>query len=514
MDFVAAKSMLSQEERKGLAAFHLVSPLWLWACYYRWERISAKHFPLFRDFHRADFEPGTEPSHRYMRRLMKRHNIQRRSRPSPPQPEKKEVKLDTDLVKSALESIHAEISADRQERKKRKRISLQETEDAQQQAEESSESLSSYSSAKQITTDSSSNEATVTVHRPKLKRIMSPDSEPEDLQQKLQSFLPKEHSLILADNPLMHMAPGQAGEMMHEIEEAVFEEQKSVCAAHPPELEIYDPAKFDLDDSLTSTSDQMSSDSLLKSSSTEDKRGKKKKKSMDLALSRQPEEEEYTFSNKRRKRLTVKQREQARRKRLIRMELLVRRRTRASPDELKKINSQLRKLQRQASSKHRRQIHSSGDQSSDEVSSLDLSSSSSLSSCGEIAKKKPKRQINFHIAPFAVTTANNNQTLHPGFNQNVPTDATPHSFCGFNSPHIHSDPGGFVRSVGSSGSEDLFSPSSPNNRQDNAAQTVVAYNHHRHPHESSSSSSSESSNSRLDAFSDEEIVDEYLKNLI
>ncbi|CAH8589182.1 unnamed protein product [Dicrocoelium dendriticum] len=70
----------------------------------------------------------------------------------------------------------------------------------------------------------------------------------------LQSFLPPPKTLILADNPLMHLPPQAASQMLAEVEDAVMEEDTELVSSVPAEAELYDPATLGLEDTDSSPS--------------------------------------------------------------------------------------------------------------------------------------------------------------------------------------------------------------------------------------------------------------------
>ncbi|KAL7058917.1 hypothetical protein AAHC03_013815 [Spirometra sp. Aus1] len=81
--------------------------------------------------------------------------------------------------------------------------------------------------------------------------------EEEDIEAEMKNYLPPPCPLDLAENPLLHMPPQAASQMLTEIEEAVLEEQEERASSVPREMEIYD----DDDDSSTGSSSTSSSSS-------------------------------------------------------------------------------------------------------------------------------------------------------------------------------------------------------------------------------------------------------------
>nr|VZI25791.1 unnamed protein product [Spirometra erinaceieuropaei] len=84
-----------------------------------------------------------------------------------------------------------------------------------------------------------------------------PQEEEEDIEAEMKNYLPPPCPLDLAENPLLHMPPQAASQMLTEIEEAVLEEQEERASSVPREMEIYD----DDDDSSTGSSSTSSSSS-------------------------------------------------------------------------------------------------------------------------------------------------------------------------------------------------------------------------------------------------------------
>uniref|UniRef100_A0A183ASN8 DUF4806 domain-containing protein n=1 Tax=Echinostoma caproni TaxID=27848 RepID=A0A183ASN8_9TREM len=83
-----------------------------------------------------------------------------------------------------------------------------------------------------------------------------PPEDTDDPEAELREFLPPPKSLILADNPLLHLPPLATSQMLAEIEDAVMEEETARATSVPAEAELYDPARLlsGLDDSSSSDS--------------------------------------------------------------------------------------------------------------------------------------------------------------------------------------------------------------------------------------------------------------------
>uniref|UniRef100_A0A0X3NTR8 Uncharacterized protein n=1 Tax=Schistocephalus solidus TaxID=70667 RepID=A0A0X3NTR8_SCHSO len=82
------------------------------------------------------------------------------------------------------------------------------------------------------------------------------EEEEEDIEAEMKNYLPPPCPLDLAENPLLHMPPQAASQMLTEIEEAVLEEQEERASTIPREMEIYDD---DDDSSVGSSSSSTSS---------------------------------------------------------------------------------------------------------------------------------------------------------------------------------------------------------------------------------------------------------------
>ncbi|KAM3178630.1 hypothetical protein ACTXT7_002186 [Hymenolepis weldensis] len=62
------------------------------------------------------------------------------------------------------------------------------------------------------------------------------DNSIEDLEKEIEQYLPPPRPLEIAGNPLLHMSPMAAIEMMEEVEDAVMEEEIERAASIPPEM--------------------------------------------------------------------------------------------------------------------------------------------------------------------------------------------------------------------------------------------------------------------------------------
>nr|CDS32408.1 RNA polymerase II subunit A C terminal domain [Hymenolepis microstoma] len=62
------------------------------------------------------------------------------------------------------------------------------------------------------------------------------DNSIEDLEKEMEQYLPPPRPLEIAENPLLHMSPMAAIEMMEEVEDAVMEEEIERAASIPPEM--------------------------------------------------------------------------------------------------------------------------------------------------------------------------------------------------------------------------------------------------------------------------------------
>ncbi|KAF7249602.1 hypothetical protein EG68_09512 [Paragonimus skrjabini miyazakii] len=173
----AAMNFLRSNSETSPSLLHVVSPHWLWACYYHWKYLPESDYPLVQDYHPSEFDPEMEPAPgtlRYARRHRRHraehsptcspqhhnspkvvdehhglfryhiphHTIKQRHHRkhahhsvrhhdvSPDHPRDTEShtnlggvtpKLDVSIVQSALESIRAELELDREhDRGKRK----------------------------------------------------------------------------------------------------------------------------------------------------------------------------------------------------------------------------------------------------------------------------------------------------------------------------------------------------------------------------------------------------------
>ncbi|CAH8598332.1 unnamed protein product [Schistosoma turkestanicum] len=87
------------------------------------------------------------------------------------------------------------------------------------------------------------------------------EDDEEEVQVQLSDYLPPPTTLVLADNPLMHLPPDATSKMLAEIEDAVLEEVTEKATSVPREAELYDPAVDSFNDlsSTDSSSDNQTS---------------------------------------------------------------------------------------------------------------------------------------------------------------------------------------------------------------------------------------------------------------
>ncbi|KAF6778410.1 hypothetical protein AHF37_02906 [Paragonimus kellicotti] len=82
----AAMNFLRSNSEKSPSLLHIVSPHWLWACYYHWKYLPESDYPLIQDYHPSEFDPEMEPAPgtlRYARRH-RRHRAEHSPTYSPP----------------------------------------------------------------------------------------------------------------------------------------------------------------------------------------------------------------------------------------------------------------------------------------------------------------------------------------------------------------------------------------------------------------------------------------------
>ncbi|KAF5403457.1 hypothetical protein PHET_03114 [Paragonimus heterotremus] len=158
------------------------------------------------------------------------------------------------------------------------------------------------------------------------------------IESRLQQFLPPPKSLILADNPLIHLPPQATSQMLAEIEEAVMEEDAEKASSVPIEAELYDPATLGLGD----TDSSMSSHHDLPDS------GAEQVEDYDQDVVRSPSSKSRSATthalHRIGKRLGAADSDCKDLQWQVRRELLLRRRCRASPEEVRKIDKKLRRL--------------------------------------------------------------------------------------------------------------------------------------------------------------------------
>ncbi|TNN12699.1 RNA polymerase II subunit A C-terminal domain phosphatase [Schistosoma japonicum] len=156
------------------------------------------------------------------------------------------------------------------------------------------------------------------------KQTESEEDEEENVKAQLSEFLPPPTTLVLADNPLMHLPPDATGKMLAEIEDAVLEEVTERASSVPREAEIYDPAVDSFNDSSSdSLSDNQTSVELTKLHDSH-------------ILTRNKTTTELPKNPMEYDRRTLHWQ--------VQRELLVRRRHRASPTETAKIDRKIRRL--------------------------------------------------------------------------------------------------------------------------------------------------------------------------
>ncbi|KAF8564354.1 hypothetical protein P879_08527 [Paragonimus westermani] len=158
------------------------------------------------------------------------------------------------------------------------------------------------------------------------------------IESRLQQFLPPPKSLILADNPLIHLPPQATSQMLAEIEEAVMEEDAEKASSVPIEAELYDPATLGLGD----TDSSMSSHRDLRDSDAD----QIEDYDQDVVRSPGPKSRSATTHSRHRigKRLDTTDSDCKDLQWHVQRELLLRRRCRASPEEVRKIDKKLRRL--------------------------------------------------------------------------------------------------------------------------------------------------------------------------
>ncbi|CAH8667931.1 unnamed protein product [Schistosoma curassoni] len=143
----------------------------------------------------------------------------------------------------------------------------------------------------------------------------------EEVKAQLSDFLPPPTTLVLADNPLMHLPPDATGKMLAEIEDAVLEEVTERATSVPREAEIYDPAIDNFNDSSSTDSSSDNQTSVIELTKFH------KSHNTTNELMKNPMECDRRTLNWQ-----------------VQRELLVRRRHRASPVETTKIDREIRRL--------------------------------------------------------------------------------------------------------------------------------------------------------------------------
>ncbi|CAH8680756.1 unnamed protein product [Schistosoma haematobium] len=143
----------------------------------------------------------------------------------------------------------------------------------------------------------------------------------EEAKAQLSDFLPPPTTLVLADNPLMHLPPDATGKMLAEIEDAVLEEVTERATSVPREAEIYDPAIDNFNDSSSTDSSSDNQTSVIELTKFH------KSHNTTNELMKNPMECDRRTLNWQ-----------------VQRELLVRRRHRASPVETTKIDREIRRL--------------------------------------------------------------------------------------------------------------------------------------------------------------------------
>ncbi|CAH8682564.1 unnamed protein product [Schistosoma rodhaini] len=143
----------------------------------------------------------------------------------------------------------------------------------------------------------------------------------EEVKAQLSDFLPPPTTLVLADNPLMHLPPDATGKMLAEIEDAVLEEVTERATSIPREAEIYDPAVDNFNDTSSTDSSSDHQTSVIELTKFH------KSHITTNELPKNPMECDRRTLNWQ-----------------VQRELLVRRRHRASPVETTKIDRKIRRL--------------------------------------------------------------------------------------------------------------------------------------------------------------------------
>ncbi|KER25258.1 hypothetical protein T265_07244 [Opisthorchis viverrini] len=154
----------------------------------------------------------------------------------------------------------------------------------------------------------------------------------------LSAFLPPPKALILADNPLLHLPPQATSQMLAEIEDAVMEEDTEKAASVPVEAELFDPAKLGVcntDSSLSSSENEVREEGAEQVEDMmqldEDRISTQRTR---VRLSRSPIP----------RRVDPVELDQRALQCQVQRELLLRRRCRASPEEARKIDRKLHRL--------------------------------------------------------------------------------------------------------------------------------------------------------------------------
>ncbi|TGZ63508.1 hypothetical protein CRM22_006853 [Opisthorchis felineus] len=157
------------------------------------------------------------------------------------------------------------------------------------------------------------------------------------IESHLSAFLPPPKALILADNPLLHLPPHATSQMLAEIEDAVMEEDTEKAASVPVEAELFDPAKLGVcntDSSLSSSENEITEDGAEQ---VEDM--------MQLHEDRIPAQRpRIRLSRSPMRRVDPMELDQRALQCQVQRELLIRRRCRASPEEARKIDRKLHRL--------------------------------------------------------------------------------------------------------------------------------------------------------------------------
>ncbi|KAG5452745.1 hypothetical protein CSKR_202287 [Clonorchis sinensis] len=158
------------------------------------------------------------------------------------------------------------------------------------------------------------------------------------IESNLSAFLPPPKALILADNPLLHLPPQATSQMLAEIEDAVMEEDTEKAASVPVEAELFDPAKLGVCNTDSSLS---SSEQDVTEEGAEQVEDMIQLHEEDRIPAQRPR---IRRSRSPMRRVDPVELDQRALQCQVQRELLLRRRCRASPEETRKIDRKLHRL--------------------------------------------------------------------------------------------------------------------------------------------------------------------------